>query len=114
MATIWSDSRIKQLIEDSLKQHQAWLCYSIFAPILTGFLGILLFLASITTADKIFYIYLALAAMTSACWWLWTMLVLYKMFVAQKHVINMTGELLSEIKQIKTSVLEDRVLTSSK
>jgi len=118
MATIRPSSRVKDrltlIIDSSLKQHEAWLCYSIFAPIITGFLGILLYLTSTATSDNLLHIYLALAAMTSACWWLWTMYVLYKMFLAQRHVIEMTTEVLSEIKEIKSSVLEDNQLTSIK
>lgn len=118
MATIRINSglnkKITSLIDSTLKQHQAWLIYSIFAPLLTGFAGLLFYLSTLTSKEELLYIYLSLAAITSTAWWLWTMLVIYKMYIAQRHVLEMTSELLGEIKQIKTSVLEDRVLTSSK
>lgn len=118
MATIRLDSRLTERIinslDSSLKQHKIWIYYSIFAPLIAGFAGVLFYLASVSTAKNLVYLYIAGAAMSSACWWLWTMFVVYKLFVAQKHVVELTSEVLSELKEIKTSVLENKTLTSVK
>lgn len=114
MATVWSNSRLKEVIEKITYHHKIWLLYAIFSPIIIGFTTLLFYLAESTPKHLIFWGYISLIALSSAGWWFWTMWVIKQITMAQITILSIIRDVSSDLKDIKSSVLDNSDLTKRK
>lgn len=114
MATIRPNSRLKEVVDKIAYHHRLWLLYAIFSPLIFGFTALLVYLAEVSPREVVFWMYISLIVGTSAGWWLWTMWVIKQITDAQTTILSVIHDISDNLKNIKSSILNDSDLTKRK